>query len=169
MRSKTLSLSKDENQKTLLNAPIYASETKLKSSAEVVIVGGGIIGCATAYYLARRGCTNVVVLERNSVGSGSTSRAAGGIRSQFSTPIHIQFSLRSMEVWARFEEELGVDVDYRHWGYLFLAGDEAELELYRGTVELQRSLGAKVELISAAQAARIVPGLFVDDLVGAAW
>lgn len=141
----------------------------MKTSAEVVIIGGGIIGCATAYELARRGCRDVLVLERNTVGSGSTSRAAGGIRVQFSTPVHIQFSLLSMEVWARFEEEFGVDVDYRHWGYLFLAGDEAELETYRRTAALQRSLGGEVEIIGPDEVGRIVPGLRTDDLLGAAW
>jgi sarcosine oxidase subunit beta len=141
----------------------------VKSSADVVIIGGGIIGCATAYNLARRGCTNVVVVERNTIGSGSTSRAAGGIRVQFSTPIHITFSLRSMEVWARFPEEFGVDVDYRQWGYLFLAGDEAELEVYRQTSALQRSFGGEVEIIGPDEVARIVPGLRTDDLLGAAW
>ena len=138
-------------------------------TAEVVIVGGGIIGCATAYHLARRGCTDVVVLERNAVGSGSTSKAAGGIRTQFSTPIHIRFSLLSMPVWERFEEEFGVDVEYRHWGYLFLAGSEAELDTYRRTVALQRSLGSRVELIGPEDVRRIVPALRTDDLVGAAW
>ena len=138
-------------------------------TAEVVIVGGGIIGCATAYHLARRGCTDVVVLERDTVGSGSTSKAAGGIRTQFSTPIHIRFSQLSMPVWERFEEEFGVDVEYRHWGYLFLAGDEAELDSYGCTVALQQSLGAPVELIGPEEVARIVPALRTDDLVGAAW
>ena len=141
----------------------------MKSTADIVIIGGGIIGCATAYYLARRGCTNVVILEQNTVGSGSTSRAAGGIRVQFSTPIHIKFTLLSIPTWSSFEEEFGVDVDYRQWGYLLLAGDEAELEMYRRTVALQRSLGGKVEIISPDDAARIVPGLRTDDLVGAAW
>jgi sarcosine oxidase subunit beta len=74
-----------------------------------------------------------------------------------------------MEVWARFPEEFGVDVDYRQWGYLFLAGDEAELEVYRQTSALQRSFGGDVEIIGPDEVARIVPGLRTDDLLGAAW
>lgn len=141
----------------------------MRNSAEIVIIGGGIIGCSTAYQLARRGLRDVLVLERNTVGSGSTSRAAGGIRVQFSTPVHIQFSLLSMQVWERFKEEFGVDVDYRRWGYLFLAGDEAELETYRKTAALQRSFGGEVEIIGPDMVAQIVPGLRTDDLLGAAW
>jgi sarcosine oxidase subunit beta len=140
----------------------------LKSSADVVIVGGGIIGCSTAYQLAGRGA-NVVVLERNTVGSGSTSKAAGGIRVQFSTPIHIEFTLRSIPVWKRFQEEFGIDCEYRQWGYLFLAGSEDDMEVYRKTTALQRAHGGNVQLIGPDDVAKLVPGLRTDDLLGAAW
>lgn len=138
-------------------------------TADIVIIGAGAIGCSIAYHLARRGARDVIVLERETIGAGSTSKAAGGIRVQFATRVEIEFSLRSIEFFLRFEDEMGVPCDYRREGYLILLADEADLARYRRNVELQRSLGADVSIVSPAQARAIVPELRVDDLLAAAW
>jgi sarcosine oxidase subunit beta len=138
-------------------------------TADVVIVGGGAIGTSIAYHLPRRGVRDVVVLERESVGAGSTSKAAGGIRVQFGTRVEIEFSLRSVAFFERFEAEMGVPCDYRREGYLFLLADAAQLARFQRNVDLQRSLGADVRLVSPAEAQAIAPDVRVDDLVGAAW
>jgi sarcosine oxidase subunit beta len=137
--------------------------------AEIVVVGGGAIGASIAYHLARRGMRDVVLLERATMGAGSTSKAAGGIRVQFATRVEIELSLRSIAFFERFEAEMGVPCDYRQEGYLFLLADTAQVARFRRNVELQRSLGADVRLISPAEAQAIVPDLRVDDLAGAAW
>src|SRR5712692_5378332 len=93
-------------------------------TASVVVIGGGVVGCSIAYHLARRGVRDVVVLERETVGSGTTSKAAGGIRAQFPTETEIRFSLESLRVFASFKEEFGVDPGFRRIGYLFLVSDD---------------------------------------------
>jgi glycine/D-amino acid oxidase-like deaminating enzyme len=83
---------------------------ELPRTASVVMIGGGVVGCSIAYHLARRGQRDVVVLERETVGSGTTSKAAGGIRAQFPTETEVRFSLEAIGVFERFEEEFGVDI-----------------------------------------------------------
>ena len=141
----------------------------LPRTADIVIIGAGAIGSSIAYHLARRGARDVVVLERETVGSGSTSKAAGGIRVQFSTRVEVEFSLRGIEFFKRFEDEMGVPCDYRQEGYLILLFDEADLARYRKNVELQTSLGAEVHIVKPDEARAIVPELNVDDVVAAAW
>ena len=138
-------------------------------AADIVIIGAGAVGCSIAYHLARRGARDVVVLEREMIGAGSTSKAAGGIRVQFGTRVEVEFSLRSIEFFKRFEDEMGVPCDYRQEGYLILLADEADLARYRKNVELQTSLGADVRILGPDDARAIVPELRVDDVLAAAW
>ena len=138
-------------------------------TASVVVIGGGVVGCSIAYHLARRGQRDVVVLERETVGSGTTSKAAGGIRSQFPTETEIRFSLEAIGVFERFAEEFGVDIGYRRIGYLFLISDPADLAGYRERMTLQRRLGVDVREITPADAQAMVPALRVDDLIAAVW
>jgi sarcosine oxidase, subunit beta len=141
----------------------------LPGTASVVVIGGGVVGCSIAYHLARRGQRDVVVLERESVGAGTTSKAAGGIRSQFPTETEIRFSLEAIGVFERFAEEFGVDIGYRRIGYLFLISDPEDLAGYRERMALQQRLGVDVREISPAEAKAIVPALRVDDLIAAVW
>src|SRR5436190_3481364 len=138
-------------------------------TASVVIIGGGVVGCSIAYHLAKRGQRDVVVLERETVGSGTTSKAAGGIRSQFPTETEIRFSLEAIGVFERFAEEFGVDIGYRKIGYLFLMADQEDLRGFRERMALQRRLGVDVREITPAEARAIVPALRVDDLIAAVW
>jgi sarcosine oxidase subunit beta len=141
----------------------------IPKTADVVIIGGGVVGCSIAYHLARRGHRDVLVLERETVGSGTTSKAAGGIRVQFPTETEIRFSLEAIRTFLSFEEEFGVDIGYRRIGYLFLITDEADRRGFETRIALQRSLGADVRMITPREAQAIVPALRVDDLIAAVW
>src|SRR5207247_8401304 len=107
--------------------PSQSGFMSLPRTASAVIIGGGVVGCSIAYHLVRRGLHDVVVLERETVGSGTTSKAAGGIRVQFSSETEIRFSLESIRVFEGFQEEFGVDPGYRKIGYLYLLSEERHL------------------------------------------
>ncbi len=141
----------------------------LPRTASVVVVGGGVVGCSIAYHLASRGQRDVLVLEREAVGAGTTSKAAGGIRSQFPTETEIRFSLEAIGVFECFREEFGVDIGYRRIGYLFLVSDPDDLAGYRERMALQRRLGVDVREVTPADARALVPALHVDDLIAAVW
>jgi len=135
---------------------------------EAVIVGGGIVGLASAYALAERGA-DVTLYERGSLGGGSTARAAGGIRSQFTTPVNVELSLSSKAVWNDFEAAFGVDIEYRKTGYLFLARSDERAEQFRDHVRMGRELGAETELLSPEQATEHCPGLDPEPFVAATY
>ena len=141
----------------------------LPRTAGVVVIGAGAIGASIAYQLGRRGARDVVVLERDTVGAGSTSKAAGGIRVQFSTRVEIEFSQRGIAFFKRFEDEMGVPCDFHQEGYLFVVTDEPTLARFRASVALQRSLGADVRVIAPDDARALVPSLNVDDALAAVW
>ncbi len=141
----------------------------LPRTADIVVIGAGAIGASIAYHLARRGARDVVVLERDQVGAGSTSKAAGGIRVQFGTRVEIEFSLRGIEFFKRFEDEMGVPCDFHQEGYLFVVTDEPTLARFRTNVALQQSLGADVRVITPDDARALVPALNVDDAIAAVW
>ncbi|MFW6448122.1 MAG: NAD(P)/FAD-dependent oxidoreductase [Halobacteriota archaeon] len=123
-----------------------------------VVVGGGIVGLASAYHLADAGA-DVVLLERGSLGTQSTGRSAGGIRQQFSTPVNVEFSRASLPVWERFEERFGVDIALRQTGYLFLARNSATAERFEANVAMQRELGVDAEFIEPEAAVEHCAGL----------
>ena len=131
---------------------------ELPRTADVVIIGGGVVGCSIAYHLARRGVRDVLVLEREAVGAGTTSKAAGGIRGQFPTETEIRFSLESIGVFERFEDEFGVDPGYRKIGYLFLIADADDLAGFETRVALQRRLGVDVRDHHAGRRAGVGAG-----------
>ncbi|WP_254767829.1 NAD(P)/FAD-dependent oxidoreductase [Salinilacihabitans rarus] len=135
---------------------------------DVAIVGGGIVGCASAYELARRGA-DVVVCEKGSIGGGSTERAAGGIRAQFSTPVNVDLSLASVRVWESFEERFGAEIDYRPNGYLFLAREAETAAAFEANVAMQNERGAPSELLDPEAARERCPGLRADRFVAATY
>jgi len=140
----------------------------MSNSAEAVIIGGGIIGASIAYHLAARGLTDVVLFEREeALGTGSTGKCAGGVRLQFSSTANVEMSRTSIAAFERFEEEHGVAVDFKRNGYLFVLGDDADLDVFRENARRQRELGVPVEVLTPEEAQKIVPELSVDGLVGA--
>jgi sarcosine oxidase, subunit beta len=141
----------------------------LPRTASAVVIGGGVVGCSIAYNLARRGFTGVVVVERETVGSGTTSKAAGGIRIQFPTETEIRFSLEAIKVFERFQDEFGIDPGYKKIGYLFLVSDPTQLAAFEKRIALQRKLGGDVRVITPDDAKKLVPALRVDDLIAAVW
>ena len=99
----------------------------MEKTADIVIIGGGIIGVSIAYHLALKKAGKILLLEKGQLGEGSTSRCVGGIRTQFSTEINILFSLESIKIFERFEEEFGINPEFKRIGYLFLATTELEI------------------------------------------
>ena len=137
------------------------------SSADCVIVGGGVVGCSLAYHLAKDG-VRPLLLERNQLGSGSTSKAAGGVRQQFSTEVNVRVGMMSRRMLERFDEEIGVSPDFRQIGYLFLATSDDEAAQFARNVEMQQRCGLDdVRLLSVAEALELVPYVRSDDLTAA--
>src|SRR5436853_2379917 len=130
-------------------------------TADVVIIGGGIVGSSIAYHITAAGCTDVLVIERESAqGKGSTGKSMGGVRAQFATPVNIQMSLYSIPFYAAFDERLGHPAGYRPQGYLFVATKPAHLEYLQTNQRLQKSLGLKdVRMVSKAEIVAMVPQL----------
>jgi sarcosine oxidase subunit beta len=137
-------------------------------SAGAIVIGGGAMGASTAYHLAADGIPDVLLLEReHGLGLGSTGRCAGGFRHQFSSEINVRLSLASVPMIRSFTETHGLPLDVHVDGYLFVVRDAARWAGHVAAAEMQRNLGARVELLDAAAVADLVPGLMVDDIVGA--
>jgi sarcosine oxidase, subunit beta len=137
-------------------------------TAEVVIIGGGIVGSSIAWHLTHAGCKNVLVIEReSSQGKGSTGKSMGGVRAQFSTPVNIQMSLYSIPFYAKFEEVVGYPADYRPQGYLFLATKDSHLAYLRDNFARQQKLGlTTTRLLPADEIRAMLPQLRSDDVLG---
>ena len=140
----------------------------MMETADVVIIGGGIVGSSIAYHLTAAGCRNVLVIEgETSQGKGSTGKSMGGVRAQFATPVNIQMSLYSIPFYAAFDETLGYPCGYRPQGYLFMATRDAHLKYLRANLERQVALGLKTaRLVSADEIRSLYPQLRGDDILG---
>ena len=134
--------------------------------ADVVIIGGGVMGTSTAYHLAERGCQDVVLVEKKQLASGSTALSAGGIRLQFSIEANIRLSMESLRVFERFADEFEAEIDFRQHGYLFLATDPATWAEFQTNVAVQHRTGVPVRLLSPQEIGDMAPYLHVDDLLG---
>lgn len=145
------------------------TEQHLPASASAVVVGGGVIGLSCAYHLARAGVGDVVLIERDELGSGSTCKAAGGVRTLFSDDVNIELGRRSLRVFESFAEEFGQQIDLHRVGYLFLLDDPAHVTAFERSVARQNEAGIDSRMIDVAEAARLSPMIRTEGLLGAAW
>lgn len=137
----------------------------MRNTADIVVIGGGIIGVATAFYLARAKVGNIVIVEKERfMGSGSTSKAAGGIRAQFSSRVNIEMSMLSEDIFARFKDETGWDALFDQVGYMFLLSEDRDVASFKKAYELQRSLGLDVQLLKPDEISQYAPHVRVDDI-----
>jgi sarcosine oxidase, subunit beta len=142
--------------------------TDLPSRAEVVVVGGGVIGTSVSFHLAEAG-VDVLLLERSALASGSTSKAAGGVRAQFTDPLNIAIGLRSLEAFERFAERPGFEIDLHRVGYLFLLDREADVGAFERSTALQHELGVPSRFVSLDEAMALSPLAGLDGVVAATY
>ena len=138
----------------------------LPASADVVVVGGGVIGTSSAFHLAEAG-VDVCLLERGELAGGSTSRAAGGFRAQFSDPLNIALGLRSIEAFVRFGERPGHEIDLHQVGYLFLLDREEDVVAFRESTALQNELGVPSRFVELDEVERLCPLAGLDGVLAA--
>lgn len=131
---------------------------------KIGIVGGGIIGCAIAYFLGKLGESSIILFEKSYLSSGATGRCGGGIRQQWSSRENVRLAKRSVKFFERFEEELGVDIEYRQGGYLLLAFNEKEVEQFERNVQMQRNEGLNVEVLTKREVKKRYPFINTNGL-----
>jgi sarcosine oxidase subunit beta len=141
----------------------------LPRRAGVVVVGGGVMGASIAFHLAEAGVAEVVLIERDQLASGSTSKAAGGVRAQFSDPLNIQLGARSLAAFAAFGTRPGHEIDFRRVGYLFLLSRPEDVTTFERSIELQNRLGVPSRLLDPAEAGRLSPPVATGGLLAAAF
>lgn len=140
----------------------------MRTTADVVVVGGGAVGVSAAYHVAAAGAGRVLLLERaDALGTGSTGACAGGFRSQFSSEVNVRLSRASVPMIVGFAEEHGLPLDVWQHGYLFLVRREALWSRFLAAVQVQRSLGVEVEVLEPDRAEELVPGISLEGVVGA--
>src|SRR3954447_2073170 len=137
--------------------------------ASVVIVGGGVIGASIAFHLAEAGVEDVLLLERAELGSGSTSKGAGGVRAMFSDELNVRLALRSLEAWAAFGERPGWEIDLHRVGYLFLLDRDEDVTEFERGVELQNRLGVPSRMGTAEEAHELSPLAGMDEVLAGAF
>ncbi|MEZ0396897.1 MAG: FAD-dependent oxidoreductase [Anaerolineales bacterium] len=143
---------------------------EIPTTADVIIIGGGVMGASTAYHLAERGQKNIVLLEKETFfGQGATGRCAGGVRYQFSTEINVRLSLASLPMLERFKEEIGQEIEYRKCGYLFVLTRPQDVEAFRHNVALQNRLGVQTEWLDGDEVRRRLPLMKFDDALAGTW
>ena len=135
----------------------------------MVVVGGGALGASAAFHLRRLGVRDVVLVERDTLASGSTSKSAGGIRTQFADELNVRIALRSLDEFERFAELTGAEISFRQHGYMFLLDREDDVETFRTALALQQALGVPSRELTAAEAGEIVPQLSLDGVLAATY
>ena len=134
-----------------------------------MIIGGGVMGLSTAYHLARAGVTDVVLVEQGELGSGSTCKAAGGVRAQFSDRVNIELGARSLRTFETFKESFDQEIDLHQVGYLFLLEHSDHVEAFEKNIALQNELGVPSRIIDVAEAKALSPLISTDGLLAAAY
>ena len=137
-----------------------------QNRADAVVIGGGMMGMCTAYYLAKLGMKNVVVVEKNTVASGATGRCGAAFRAQWGSRLNIEMGKRCIDKFEHMQEETGMDIGLYQNGYLMVGYTEKEVEIFRQSVALQNSMGVPSRMISHDEAREICPGINVDDVLG---
>ena len=141
----------------------------LPEHASVVVIGGGVIGTSIAFHLAESGVTDVVLVERDELACGSTCKAAGGVRASFSNAANIAIGLRGLEVYSRFAQDYGQEIDFTRDGYLYLLSDQTNVEVFTESVALQNSLGVPSRMITPEEAKKISPLIGTEGMLAACW
>lgn len=136
------------------------------ATADAVIVGAGIMGCAIAHQLAERGMRDIVVFERDQIGRGATADAAGGIRQQFSTETNIRLATYSVRVWETFAARFGQDISLHQQGYLFLLKNPADEPVFRANLALQQRLGVPARWVDPDDIRELNPHVVLDGVYG---
>ena len=139
------------------------------SRASVVIIGGGVMGVSIAYHLAAAGVPDVVLVDKDAFGSGSTCKAAGGVRAQFSDRINIELGLRSLETFENFGARFNQEIDFHKVGYLFLLDSASTVSAFEQNVALQNDHGVPSRMISVAEAKQLSPLISTEGLLAAAF
>ncbi|HET6871020.1 MAG TPA: FAD-binding oxidoreductase [Solirubrobacteraceae bacterium] len=140
----------------------------LPASAAVVVIGGGVVGTSAAFHLAEAG-VDVVLVERAQLGSGSTRRAAGGVRTQFSDVLNIEIAKRSRAAFRDFGRRPGWEISLKEVGYLFVLTREADVDAFEESVSLQRERGLDSRIVTADEARALCPILEGDDILAGAF
>ena len=153
---------------SLPQEPGGSAKPPLPDRSQVVVVGGGVMGTSAAFHLAEAG-VSVVLLERDELASGSTSRAAGGVRANFSDELNISLGKRSLELFAEFPQRPGQEIDLHRSGYLFILTRPEDVELFTRSVALQNSLGVESRMVDVDEACRLSPLLNPAGVLAAAW
>lgn len=142
----------------------------LPPTANIIVIGGGVMGASTAYHLALRGEKNILLLEKEDFfGQGATGRCAGGVRYQFATEVNVRLSQESLPMLERLAEETGQTADYRQCGYLMFVTQESGADVFKRNIALQNRLGVPSVWLSGDEIRRRVPQMVLDDVIGGAY
>ena len=142
---------------------------RLPARARVVVIGGGVMGASVAFHLAEAGVQDVLLIERETLAAGSTSKAAGGVRAQFSDALNIALGARSLAAFEDFGRRPGAEIDLRQVGYLFLLTRPEDVDTYQTSVALQNTLGVPSRMLEPAEAGRLAPIIRTEGVLAAAF
>jgi sarcosine oxidase, subunit beta len=142
---------------------------ELPEHASVVVIGGGVIGASIAFHLAESGVSDVLLLEKDELASGSTCKAAGGVRASFSNAANIAIGLRGLDVYSRFAQDHDQEIDFSRDGYLYTLSDQTNVDIFTESVALQNSHGVPSRMVTPEEAKKISPLISTEGMLAASW